>query len=558
MKKIIQVVCLALAMLLAMAPMLDVDAYAAGYSISGLISTSGSGSDTILVELLSGGTVVTQVSAEAQQVTYQFKGIEPGTYTLRVSKPGHKTYTGTITVSNANVVRDVTLTPTSAQSYTISGYITSYGSNTDSITVKLLRGSTLVKSLSLAGNSIGYSFTGIDPGTYTLEVSKAGHSTATASVTVSNTSVTKDITLSPTSTATYTISGTISCHGNPTATIYLELYNGTTLIKSMTFTGESVKYSISGLPSGTYRLLVRKAGFNDYESKVVVNGANTSKNVPMFKIAGGVTVSGNISGMSNSAGVSIYLYEQGKTLPSYEALRNGNGSFSMDNVAAGQYTIKAASPGYEDYTATLSVSGNTTHNIKMKAAGHSCTPGSWKSDGANHWKTCTSCGKEIAGSKESHKGGAATCQTKAQCQVCNGLYGELAAHDWNSQWDHSTAEGHGHLCMTPGCQEVSPIQEHTPNIPAPTGSEDQICTLCGYIMKSAAGSSDPTEPSDPGDPGNPGSPADPTEPSQPSVDGASGGGEKPQGMEWWVILLIVVAAAGLGMAVTLMVVKKKK
>ena len=47
---------------------------------------------------------------------------------------------------------------------------------------------------------------------------------------------------------------------------------------------------------------------------------------------------------------------------------------------------------------------------------------SWESDDDNHWKQCE-CGSRIE--QESHKGGEATCVSKAICEVCGKEYGEL-------------------------------------------------------------------------------------------------------------------------------------
>lgn len=45
----------------------------------------------------------------------------------------------------------------------------------------------------------------------------------------------------------------------------------------------------------------------------------------------------------------------------------------------------------------------------------------WKSDAANHWKTC-SCG--LTANQAAHSGGSATCKDKAVCAVCGAAYGE--------------------------------------------------------------------------------------------------------------------------------------
>lgn len=656
MKKILRSICLMLAILMLAGPALSLDAHAAGYTISGLITTSGSASDTIKVELLQNGSVISEISAAAKKAMYRFDDVDPGTYTLRVSKAGHETYTGTVTVSNADVTQDVTLVSTSAGTYsvsgaiasggsnaaaivvelykgstlvksvtvtgnnttyslegiaageytlkvtkldhiahestitvsnanvvknvalgqsqfTVSGHVTSSGSTTDPVTVKLLSGSTLIESVVLTGNYAGYTFSGIVPGYYTLEVTKAGHKVSSSTISVSNANVTKNVTLSLLSTATYTISGTITSFGDATAPIYLELYNGATLLKSLTLSGNSVKYSLTGLPSGTYHLVVKKAGHNDYKSEVVVNNANTSKNVPMFKVIGSttVTVSGKLSGVDGTVSVKIQLFEKGKAVPAYEISRSGNGNFSITDVQPGTYTIKATASGYAGYSATITVNGDTTHNITMDGQ-HTCTGERWVCDDTYHWKVCVDCGKEVSTSRGTHTGGTASCGSKAVCGVCDAYYGEFAAHDWSETWDRSTAAGHSHTCLNAGCEAISEAEPHTPNIPEATEAEDQVCTACGYVIARAGEPSaptdpveptdptegaDPSEPADPVDPTEPANPTDPAEPTQPTQKDDAGHEPKAE-FPVWGYVLIAVAAAGIVAAVVLLVMKKKR
>lgn len=79
----------------------------------------------------------------------------------------------------------------------------------------------------------------------------------------------------------------------------------------------------------------------------------------------GYTVSGQLSGMDGTTGVWIYLYPQGTPEPAYEVLTDGNGSYLIEDVLPGDYTIVATTYGYEDYTASVTVSGDTVHNITM-------------------------------------------------------------------------------------------------------------------------------------------------------------------------------------------------
>ncbi len=57
----------------------------------------------------------------------------------------------------------------------------------------------------------------------------------------------------------------------------------------------------------------------------------------------------------------------------------------------------------------------TAHNYKP----------AWDENG--HWSEC-SCGAKVG--EEAHQGGTATCNTKAECEICKQTYGDLG-HEWN-------------------------------------------------------------------------------------------------------------------------------
>lgn len=73
----------------------------------------------------------------------------------------------------------------------ISGSITSFGNNANTVTIKLLQGSIEIDSVQTSNNS--YVFEGVASGTYTLEVSKADHVTRTYEITVTDEDVVQDV-----------------------------------------------------------------------------------------------------------------------------------------------------------------------------------------------------------------------------------------------------------------------------------------------------------------------------------------------------------------------------
>ena len=92
---------------------------------------------------------------------------------------------------------------------TVSGTITSTGSETDPITVQLVGEKTY--EVTVSGNSAAYRFENVAAGTYTLKVSKAGHNTQEYVLTVGTGSIIQNVTLTQVSSGN--IAGDIDCNG---------------------------------------------------------------------------------------------------------------------------------------------------------------------------------------------------------------------------------------------------------------------------------------------------------------------------------------------------------
>ena len=88
---------------------IDVSVQGGSLSISGVVKSKGSDSDTVKVELLQSGKTVKTAILSGNSERFVFNGLEKGTYTLRVVKSGHRQYSATITLTDRNVTHDVTL-----------------------------------------------------------------------------------------------------------------------------------------------------------------------------------------------------------------------------------------------------------------------------------------------------------------------------------------------------------------------------------------------------------------------------------------------------------------
>ena len=91
---------------------------------------------------------------------------------------------------------------------------------------------------------------------------------------------------------------------------------------------------------------------------------------------------------------------------------------------------------------------------------------------ANQDHYCDTCGKKLT----DHTGGTATCQEKATCAICGQKYGELAAHNYKTEWLKDKNK-HWHECSV--CGDRKDEAAHTPGAAA-TGTKPLVCIVCNY------------------------------------------------------------------------------
>ena len=196
----------------------------------------------------------------------------------------------------------------------------------------------------------------------------------------------------------------------------------------------------------------------------------------------------------------------------------GTGTMAdVTGVPAGAYTLPAngfTAPAGKQFKgwstgASGAVLAGTTYNVtgdvtlyaiwENKTHTHTYNT-TWSTDAANHWHECSVCGDkkdlaahvdankdhncDVCGKKMSdHTGGTATCKDKATCTICGQKYGDLAAHNYKTEWSKDKNK-HWHECSV--CGDKKDVSAHTPGAPA-TETTPQTCTICGYVIKAALG-----------------------------------------------------------------------
>lgn len=118
--------------------------------------------------------------------------------------PPYPTVNGVEYVYANNIVTDGSMVmlgnielPVKAKGVSVSGTVTSYGSDSDDVTVQLIEAGHTEPAYEVivSGNNANYSFDTVPAGTYTLKVEKKGHAPFTKEITVGDSNVTEDVTV---------------------------------------------------------------------------------------------------------------------------------------------------------------------------------------------------------------------------------------------------------------------------------------------------------------------------------------------------------------------------
>lgn len=89
--------------------------------------------------------------------------------------------------------------------------------------------------------------------------------------------------------------------------------------------------------------------------------------------------------------------------------------------------------GYTGDTVCNGCNAVIVKGTEIPALGHNADNTKWHTDSTTHWHECSLCGEKLDVS--AHKGGTATCQNKAVCDVCGQSYGDLVAHTFVEKAD---------------------------------------------------------------------------------------------------------------------------
>lgn len=353
---------------------------------------SSNGSLTILA---SGGTGPYEYSING--TTYQasptFNGLGAGTYTIFARDMSNGcTGNSTVTITNNTYTLTVTATPTDENC----------GAADGSILVNATGGSTPYQySLNAGAPQGSATFTGLTSGAYSISVTDQFGCSGTTTSTVGNSGGPSIITVTPTQP---------SCNGSTDGGIVISATGATqySINGGSTFQAGS---AFTGLPAGTYNIVVSDGGSCDATSSVTLNNPAAVLLNTTFTNASCVTGGTITATASGGSGAGFqYSVNNGATF-------QASGSFT--GLAAGSYQVIAQDGnGCQSIMTVVTIGGSTNITLTETPVDENCS-------GNNGSITLVASGGAGSGYQYSINGGSTFQATGAFSGLAAGTYSIL-------------------------------------------------------------------------------------------------------------------------------------
>ncbi|KGX88751.1 hypothetical protein N781_09540 [Pontibacillus halophilus JSM 076056 = DSM 19796] len=320
------------------------------------------------VELRQGVTIIDS-TVSLTNGFYSFVNVVPGTYDIDVSNPPEYTST-TVSVSigsGQSVTEDIFINPVPS---TIDGTVTDNALNPIAGATVTLDNNLGVPIATTTTNGAGqYSFTGVVPGSYEVEVMASGFGSDLKSViTQPGQTSTVDFTLEATAGS---IAGAILDSDTSTAipNASVELLTNDAIFLTSTTADGSGNYTFTDLSPGSYIVRAQAANYSvNSVSSIVLASQVTSTDVPLMPSPGSIsgTVTDEQTGVVLGGATVQVLDSLGNIVDA--TLTNGSGAYTFNNLATGSYTLVFTANGYSKLVigSVVEAGQTTTTNVSLE------------------------------------------------------------------------------------------------------------------------------------------------------------------------------------------------
>ncbi len=301
---------------------------------------------------------------------YKIDNVEPGEYSITAAKRGYDSLSVSISViAGKNTFADFILQKTDSTANlrygTIEGVTLDAESGTPITNVNLY--SIPATVVLVSGNNGQFTFSNLDPGSYSIVAKKLGYDStvinlnvtagfaATANILMSRT----DTTITPT---TGSLNGNVidAVTGNPIQNAEISTDPSSTLI----FTDNQGNFTFENLSPGSFTISVSKNYYNNVSASVnIVAGQTTRADFALMPTVGKIDGS-----VIDSAGIPIKDVIITTTPQTGSYITDSTGSFQIENVPVGAVTISAEKIGFVTKSVDVTVNPGETRTVAIMLA----------------------------------------------------------------------------------------------------------------------------------------------------------------------------------------------
>ncbi|MDE5574793.1 MAG: carboxypeptidase regulatory-like domain-containing protein [Bacteroidales bacterium] len=312
----------------------------------------------------------------AQDGSFRFTQLSSGSYMLKAQKTGYKAYSS----EQIQLVDGQKLTVDDIRMEVDVRFAAIQGKVTDKKTEKPLAG-VMVEVLPIGKQALTaedgtYRLDSINAGTYTLSAKKEGYVDVTKENVqlVAEQELSMDLVMEEAASLA-SIQGKVTdkATGAPLSGVTVAIKDG----NLQTTTAQDGSYRIDNLNPGTYTLTAQKEGYLDFtqESVVLTEDQTLDLNIEMEAKVLFALIQGKVTDKATGAPLSEVSME---ILPGGKQVRTSqDGSYRMDSLTPGTYTLKAKKDGYTDFareSIVLTADQTLTLDIEMEAKGSNDDP----------------------------------------------------------------------------------------------------------------------------------------------------------------------------------------
>lgn len=328
------------------------------------------------VEITAGPSVAGPVAASAAGAS-EHEGLQPGTYSLRVTAVGYQSAerTGLAVSAGTTTQVSVVMAREGALAGSIAGIVRhTSGGALANVTLTVLDGPAMGRT-AVTDSTGAYLLSGLPEGRYSLAANHASYPSQTLGGidVLAGATAHADFTLGDTGGQPFgRIAGHVrSLSGAPLPGAIVAVAAGPTVGRSATADEEGA-YELTLVLQGAYSMRASADGYGTQSNDITVAGGATA--TCDFRLGPGAATTGRVWGYARSmgddpiVGVTVRVLEG----PTHEqVLTASQGHYSLEALAPGDYTVEAGGAGYVATTAgaTVEAGRNTQRDFLIPRLG---------------------------------------------------------------------------------------------------------------------------------------------------------------------------------------------